>query len=94
MYVRTLPNVNLNKLRIFQVLFSIRLPTRSHFRGRSVHRGRSTDAQGKNTSRAAHADDDFMNISNDNLNEVEQGDFRKVAECYSKFDIGFVIQII
>ena len=60
---RTSTVLNLNKLRIFQVLFPIRLPTRSRFRGRSVHRGRSTDAQGKNTSRAADADDDILNAS-------------------------------
>ena len=43
------------------MLFPIRLPTRSRFRGRSVHRGRSTDAQGKNTSGAADADDNTIN---------------------------------
>ena len=34
-----------------------------------------------------------MNISNDNLNEVEQGDFRRFAECYSKFDINWPAEV-
>ena len=60
------------QLRIFQVLFPIPLPTRSRPRGRTVHRVRSTDARGKNTSGTADTDDDIRIISNDSQHLLRQ----------------------